>query len=656
MKKSFCSFFLISYLAGGLLFAQSSQEAQITATLDKSSASVNDEVGLLIKISGAQGNIQAPRLPNIQGVDAFYTGRSSHFTFVNGQSTSTVDFSYVLVPRKEGSYNIPAIEVVAGGKTMRTAPMELSVRGVTQKAGYSQAPPPVAAGTVRPQAPAAPAMPRAGAAQRQPQPQPDDQQEAAPAFVPQDVNIFAKAVVDKTTAFPNQQILLTYSLYTRYDTRYEGFDEEPQVSGFWIEEFPQEREVKRENVHVNNLRYIKADIRKMALFPTAPAEYTIQPGTLKASIRQEPVNQSVFDEFFNDSFFSGGSFFSRRENRLLKPPPIHITVLPFPENGKPDSFQGAVGNFRIVATIDKQNVKQNEPVTVKFVIEGEGNIDTLNRPKIPEIKGVRNYDADTSSQLFQTGDVIGGRKVFESVFIPTEPGKMTIPKLEFSFFNPNMRSYQVLNTPEFNVLVEKSDQVFKMPEALSKKEEFKKDIKVEGRDIHFIEEKLPPREHAAWALLSLRFLAVADILLFLLLLTGFWQGYQEKIFAKDGTLKRRRFARQQAEIGIRKIAKLARSKKPEERGKYFDEIDKTLTQYLSDKFGMSAYGASRVDLEHKLAEVLGGQDPLYQEIMSLYQLCDELRFARGDVAWDQKAKAVKILKSAISRMERIRIK
>jgi hypothetical protein len=233
---------------------------------------------------------------------------------------------------------------------------------------------------------------------------------------------------------------------------------------------------------------------------------------------------------------------------------------------------------------------------------------------------------------------------------------MTIPKLEFSFFNPNTRTYQVSNTPEFNVRVEKSDQVFKMPEALSKKDEFKKDIKVEGRDIHYIEEKLPPREHAAWALLCLRFLAVADILLFLLLLAGFWQGYQEKIFAKDGTLKRRRFARQQAETGMRKIAKLARSKKTEDRGKYFDEIDKTLTQYLSDKFGMSAYGASRVDLEQKLAEVLGEQDPLYREIMSLYQLCDELRFARGDGAWDQKTKAAKILTSAISRMERIRIK
>ena len=120
-------------------------------------------------------------------------------------------------------------------------------------------------------------------------------QEPPAAYVPADTNIYVAAAVDKTTVYPNEQVLLTYSLFTRYDTRYEGFGEEPEMSGFWIEEFPPEREIRRETVRVNGKQYVKAEIRQIALFPTAPASYQIKPGTLKASIRQEQQQgSSVF--------------------------------------------------------------------------------------------------------------------------------------------------------------------------------------------------------------------------------------------------------------------------------------------------------------------------------------------------------------------------
>ena len=120
-----------------------------------------------------------------------------------------------------------------------------------------------------------------------------------------DDNIFVQAWVDRKTLYQNEQMLLTYSLYTRYDTRYEGFDKEPETSGFWIEEFPMGRDVPRETVRQNGKRYVKADVKKLALFPTAPGNYTIQPGTLKVSIREEPQGSNAFDEFFSDSFFTG---------------------------------------------------------------------------------------------------------------------------------------------------------------------------------------------------------------------------------------------------------------------------------------------------------------------------------------------------------------
>jgi hypothetical protein len=179
---------------------------------------------------------------------------------------------------------------------------------------------------------------------------------------------------------------------------------------------------------------------------------------------------------------------------------------------------------------------------------------------------------------------------------------------------------------------------------------------MESKDIHYIEERLPNERNAQLLTLAVQLLMAADILLLLALLFGFWQGFEEKNFAKNSGLKRRRYARPNAEVRIRKMKKLTRSKKAEDTTEYFEEIDKTLTQYLSDKFGMSAFGITRYDLERKLLEVLGETDPLYQEIMALYQLCDESRFAKASVAQEHKARAMKILKQTISRVEKVRIK
>lgn len=631
MKRGWIFFLcLFSVLPSGW-----SEDVQVNSSFDKRSAQVGEEIHLNIQIRGAQGNIQAPRLPAFKGFDTFYTGRSSHITFINGQSSSSVEFSYVLVPRTKGHFNLAPIEVFVGSRKFTTEPIEIDVYESPNRFAGTSAPP--SAPTYHP-----PPDPFAAL--------PVPSQEPPPSFQPDDDNIFVRAWTDKTTAYPNEQILLTYSLYTRYDTRYEGFQKEPQVSGFWIEEFPMERDVRRETVRFNDKRYVKADVKKMALFPTTAADYTIDPGSLKVTVRQEPETTSIFDEFFNDSFFSGGGFFSRREERLLQPPPIQLKVIPFPEKGKPSSFQGAVGNFRLSATLDKNAVKQNEPVTLKLVIEGEGNIETLNKPKIPEVPKFKIYDADTSSQLFKTGNVIGGQKTFEVVFIPIEAGSLKIPSLEFSFFNPVAVSYQVLKTPEFPIQVAPSEQPFKLPKNLSEQEVFKKEIQLEGKDIRYIRERLTDEGAEVFLDFGIKGLIVLNTLLAVLVILGLLRQQQEKIYTKDHALRRRRFARPHAESRIRRLRSWLRQDK--DISLYFQEVEKILTRYLADKFNWSTHGITRLEIEHKLREIFGPDVPLFGDVLELYKLSDESRFGKGSVPADAKNEALKILREVISRVER----
>lgn len=619
------------------------EDIKITSTFDKRAAQVGEEIHLVIRIAGAQGNIQAPRLPGFKGFDTFYTGRASHITFINGQSSSSIEFSYSLVPKEAGRFRLDPIEVTIEGRRFVTEPVEIEITGAASagRTSYTSQNAPFNPNRAPSQTAPSNAAPSSAG-------QPSGGQEPAAAFVPGDDNIFVRAWVDKNTVYPNEQVLLNYSLYTNYDTRYEGFDKEPQISGFWIEEFPMERDVRRETVTMNGKRYMKADVKMMALFPTTPADYTIDPGVLKASIRQEARNNSAFDEFFNDSFFSGGGFFARRETRLLKPPPIQITVKPFPEQGKPASFQGAVGNFKLTGTVDKQSVKQNEPVTFTMVIEGEGNIETLNKPAVPELKEFKIYDADSSSQLFKTGNVIGGRKTFEIIYIPIKAGQLKIPKQEFSFFNPARGAYVTLNTPEFNLTVTPSEQQFKLPKGMApfESDQLKKQVTMEGKDIRYIWEKLPESQQDFYVPLAVKGFFVVNLAAFIGVILGSLRRRQESVYAKDTALKRRKFARARAEGAMRKLRK--------KDANYFDEAEKILTQYLSDKFNLSAYGMTRYDLEAQLHAVLGEGDALMKDIREFYHVCDESRFGKGAVPEALKEKALVILKETISRVERMK--
>ncbi len=637
-KLSACLFLFFFVCVPFFLFAE---DVRITSTFDKRTAQVGEEIHLTIRISGAMGNIPAPRLPAFKGFDTFYTGRASHISFINGQASSNVEFSYSLIPKQSGTHTLESIQMTINGRTFATDPIliEVTPGGTSSKPSYTSQ-----------NAPFNPNMPLA-AQKTQTSSQAAGSgapiaQEPPPSFVPEDDNIFMRAWVDKTTAYPNEQILLTYSLYTRYDTKPEQFEKEAKVSGFWIEEFPMDKEWRRETVHINGKNYMKVDIKMTALFPTAPADYTIEPAVLKASIRKETQTDNMFDDFFNDSFFSGGGFFSRRETRLLKPPPIEIKVKPLPEQGKPASFQGAVGNFRMTAILDKTAVKQNEPVTMKLSVEGEGNIETLGKPKIPEIKDFKIYESDTSSQLFKNGNVIGGRKVFEVVFIPVKSGAMKIPKFDFSFFNPSQAQYVTLWTPEFNLQVEPSDQTFELPKNLSQNQQLKKGVEVEGQDIRYLWERLEDNPAARFYPWSIRLLGAGNIVFVIALGAGLFHRRQEMIYAKDTALKRRTFARSKAETSMRKLRK--------NDAHYFEEAEKILRQYVTDRFNFSTHGITRYELEDHLSQILGSDDPLVQDIRQFYDVVDESRFGKGNVPIELKERAMTILKDTVSRMERKR--
>jgi len=632
------------------------EEVRVLPILDKRTVELGDQIQLSIRIVGTQSNLLRPRLPEIDGFDTFFQGRSNQFTFVNNRSESTTTFSYVLVPKQAGSFTLPPIEVEVDDRVFRTDPIALRVTGTqtSQNSGAPASPP--SAVSPAGSSPAAASLPQrasSNSAGTTSPAVPAVSKNVSRATVPlnADQDIFMRVFADKQEAYVNEQILLTYSIFTRYSTRAEQFEKDPNLSGFWVEEIPIEKNYQPEKITLGGLQYLKADVRRLAVFPTTTGVLEMDPGVYRATIRKENRSSSIFDDFFDDSFF-GGSIFARRETKLLGAEPVKIVVRPLPEQDKPADFSGMVGQFQMSASIDKRSVKQNEPVRMTLFIEGQGNMEMVARPGIPEMKDMKVYDTDSSNQFVKDRQGVRGRKIFEISFIPTDAGDLEIPPLEFNYFDPREGQYRVLKTQAYQIKVSPAPYS-QLPDLSggAQGDDLRKTLKLERKDIHFIEENFDPARGNGKTGIFIQGIFWVNV--FLTAFSVFFLGRRlvDERLNRDVAFKRSLFARQALQKGLRGLKKLAHAKSPGEQRKFFDLAAKILNQYFADKFNLSAQGMTIDEIASRLTEK-GFEPERLEKIKAFYLLCDEVRFTSGKVPEVRMGEFVKLTEAVTGFLEK----
>lgn len=162
-------------------------------------------------------------------------------------------------------------------------------------------------------------------------------------------------------------------------------------------------------------------------------------------------NPGSFD--IESSFVEGRSyaedFFGRRryKKELIRAEaePIKIEVTDFPLDGKPDSFNGAIGEFSMNAFLESGNqVCVGDKLKLKVAFEGKEGLSSVRLPSLSNQRGFK--------ELFRLSDlpVLAQKKENEKVFLceirPMSEEITEIPKLEFSYFNPKTKSYVTLST------------------------------------------------------------------------------------------------------------------------------------------------------------------------------------------------------------------
>lgn len=135
-----------------------------------------------------------------------------------------------------------------------------------------------------------------------------------------------------------------------------------------------------------------------------------------------------------------------------------LTVRAPPEEGRPTSFAGAVGQgFSIRVRADRTIVQAGDPIRLKVSIQGDTNLDSVSLPSLAQ--------AGLSPDSFRvpagdiTGTVSGNTKEFDVTVRVVGEHVDEIPALAFSWFDVVQNSYQTARSEPIALSVRKANVV-----------------------------------------------------------------------------------------------------------------------------------------------------------------------------------------------------
>jgi len=418
MKKSTFQLSIITAFIGLLVLAMPAMAKGVTASaqLDRSTIAVGKAALLNVIIKG--DNHARVNLPKIDGLLIEPRGRSTNISFVNGHMSSSLTRRYVVIPDKEGDYTISPITVESNGKkiTITQKPKIKVTQGVTPTGKN-----------------------------------PNTSPNADPQLKPKDI---ARLEITglKDHAVVGELIPVEIRAYFKHNSQValSGIKSTPTLDGSSFTVKLESENPRQGTTTINGESYYVV-IFNAAISPIKPGEFEL-PFTMDAIVQMRAKQQkrtrrrpSGFnDPFFDDAF---DNFFTRtiKKEIHLTSPPFKMKVTPAPTEGRPDTFNGAVGQFTLSATAPTAPVRAGDPITLTVRVSGKGNLSRLKMPPMVDGSGWKTYPA--KHHLENTNSLgTSGTLVFEQTIVPRNPSVTEIPAIELAYFNPTTEKYETTRT------------------------------------------------------------------------------------------------------------------------------------------------------------------------------------------------------------------
>lgn len=394
-----------------------SAQVKFEAQTDRDTYGLNERFPIAFSINNEGDNFQGPKFTGFKAEGPFINkGNQTSITIVNGKMTQKREIStqviYYLTPTKKGIFTIGSASIEYNGTIYKSQPIKIKISDPIEMPSY----------------------PGQNPRQRQ---QNYDFGEG----------IHLVGELSTKNPYVNEPVTVIYKLYFPYNSSVSNFRnfQAPKYEDFWSQ-YIDMKQLRAEKGKYNGKDYSVVVLRKVILYPLEAGTRKIEP--FKIDIDAEvPTGRS--------------DWFGRLEMKMVEKSLSTglqtIQIKPLPENGKPASFTGAVGNFDFKVTPSKTTLKAGESLDLEVSVSGKGNLKLFTLPKPIVPSALEMYDpAHTENVQTPVTGMVG--KVSDNfTIIPQFKGKYTIKPMEFSYYDLATKSYKTITSKEITIEVLEGD-------------------------------------------------------------------------------------------------------------------------------------------------------------------------------------------------------
>ena len=392
---------LLTFFMSALLSAQVSFDAKVS----KKQLGINERLRVDFTMNTDGDDFEPPSFENFTVVGG--PSQSINNSWINGVRSFSKSYSYFLAPKKRGEFTIGQATIVIEGKTYKTLPVKITVTAAIDK--------------------------------------PKDPND--PNYIASE-KIHLVAEISNGNPYLNEAITVVYKLYVAQNTGVRNWREidNPRYNDFWSQNIDVKGiDIKQGTYKGEDYRYVV--LRKTVLYPQKTGKLTIEPLSLDITVEVPSNKRDVF----------GRSFMST-VNRTVASKNKVINVKPLPENGKPESFSGAVGSFDFEVTTNKQSLKATEALELKVSVSGKGNLKLFRLPKPTLPSALEVYEPEHSEKVNTRTSGMQGTISDSYTVVPNFQGSYPIPKVSFSYFDLKTKQYKTLTSERLVIEVNEGPQ------------------------------------------------------------------------------------------------------------------------------------------------------------------------------------------------------
>ena len=526
------------------------------------------------------------------------TSTQQSFQMVNGHTTqsSSVTYTYILAAVKKGSFVISGAHANVNGKSVFSNSVRINVSGSAQNQQY-------------------------GMQQQGAQVRPSGSHISGN-------DLFIKVSANKTRVHEQEPILLTYKVYTQLElTQLEG--KMPDLTGFHTQEVPLPQQKSFHIETVNGRPYRCVTWSQYLMYPQMTGKLQIPSITFRGIVVQENRNVDPFEAFFN----GGSGYVEVKKNIVAQGMTVQVDPLP----QKPSNFSGGVGKFTISASLDHPKVKAGDPVKVRIVVGGHGNLKLIKQPELVLPKDFDKYDAKVTDKTKLTAGGLTGNMLYDVLIVPRNQGKYQLQPIELTYFDTSANKYKTIRTNPMVLEVEKGS---------GKVGDVADYSQPQDKDIRFIHNGAPeivkPNDYFFGSNLYIILNALVVLIFFVLLIVFRKQAME---MANIDAMRGKK-ANKVAGKRLKLAAKLMAEGKSSE---FYDEVLRALWGYVADKLSIPVSQLSRENIAEKLSARNASQNDIDTFLEALDE-CEFERYAPGDAAGNMQKTYDKAV-SAITNIE-----